>query len=470
MIYYTMPFGLCNLNTILPLIFQYSMKSMKSMNPTKGFPAPDMPVWRGWLALSPVAVFLGMYLVISIAIGDFYKMPLSVALLVASAWSIVILRGKSLSRRIDTFSRAAGHSNILYMIWIFILAGSFAALAREIGAVDATVNFTLRFFPPQLIVPALFIASCFISLSIGTSVGTVVALTPLAVDMAAASGASLPFYVAVVLGGAFFGDNLSFISDTTIAATRTQGCDMADKFKANLWICLPAALITLLVYLFLSRDTRPVEITDHADPVLIIPYLVVLGCAVVGINVTIVLGLGTLAAFILGLCYGRDVMDLFGFMGSGITSMGELIIVTLLAAGMLGAIRAAGGIDFLLRILTRKVSGLRGAQACIAILVALVNLCTANNTVAIITVGEIAKDISDRYGVNPRKSASLLDSCSCIVQCLIPYGAQTLLAASLAGIAPAAPFRYLFYPWALALMVILSIIFLFPRRLHRRDR
>lgn len=426
---------------------------------------------RGLLALSPVAVFLCLYLVVSLVIGDFYKMPLSVALLAASMWSVAIYsRGGSLVQRIETFSRSAGHTNILYMIWIFILAGAFASLAKEIGAIDATVNFTLRFFPSRFIVPGLFVAACFISLSIGTSVGTVVALSPLAVEMASASGASLPFYVAVVLGGAFFGDNLSFISDTTIAATRSQGCNMADKFKANLWIALPAALVTLGIYVFMSIGTPEVAVGDSADPWLILPYLVVLVAAVVGVNVTIVLTLGIVTALVMGLMYGHDIISLFGFMGAGIDSMGELIIVTILAAGMLGVIKAAGGIQYLLRVLTSHVSGVRGAQACVAFLAGLVNLCTANNTVAIITVGSISRDIGERFGIDPRKNASLLDSSSCIVQCLIPYGAQTLLASSLAGIAPAAPFPYLYYPWALAMMVALSIIFQFPRRLNRTVR
>lgn len=426
---------------------------------------------RGLLALSPVAVFLCLYLVVSLVIGDFYKMPLSVALLAASMWSVAIYsRGGSLVQRIETFSRSAGHTNILYMIWIFILAGAFASLAKEIGAIDATVNFTLRFFPSRFIVPGLFVAACFISLSIGTSVGTVVALSPLAVEMASASGASLPFYVAVVLGGAFFGDNLSFISDTTIAATRSQGCNMADKFKANLWIALPAALVTLGIYVFMSIGTPEVAVGDSADPWLILPYLVVLVAAVAGVNVTIVLTLGIVTALVMGLMYGHDIISLFGFMGAGIDSMGELIIVTILAAGMLGVIKAAGGIQYLLRVLTSHVSGVRGAQACVAFRAGLVNLCTANNTVAIITVGSISRDIGERFGIDPRKNASLLDSSSCIVQCLIPYGAQTLLASSLAGIAPAAPFPYLYYPWALAMMVALSIIFQFPRRLNRAVR
>lgn len=433
--------------------------------------SPHIGTLQGLLALSPVAVFLCMYLVVSLVIGDFYKMPLSVALVVASIWSIVIYgNGGGLADRIETFSRSAGNCNILYMIWIFILAGAFASLAKEIGSIDATVNFALRFFPAEYIVPALFIAACFISLSIGTSVGTVVALTPLAVEMANTSGANLPFYVAVVLGGAFFGDNLSFISDTTIAATRSQGCRMSDKFKANLWIAIPAAIVTLIIYVVMSIGVPDVVVSNDVDLWLILPYMIVLATAVCGMNVTVVLTLGLVTALTLGLIHGYGAVTLFGYMGAGVDSMGELIIVTLLAAGMLGVIKAAGGIQYLLRILTSRVSGLRGAQACIALLVGMVNLCTANNTVAIITVGGISREIGERYGVDPRKNASLLDSCSCIVQCLIPYGAQTLLAASLAGIAPAAPFAYLYYPWALAAMVVLSIVFLFPRRLHYRAK
>ena len=418
----------------------------------------DIPTRLGLMALSPVAVFLLMYVAVSVIIGDFYKMPIAAAIVVASVWAIAIYRGHTLSERIETFSRAAGHSNIMYMIWIFILAGAFASVAKEIGAVDATVSLTLRFFPSSLIIPGIFIAACFISISVGTSVGTVVALTPLAVEMAGAGGGNVPFYVAVVLGGAFFGDNLSFISDTTIAATRSQGCKMADKFKANLKLALPAAAVTLMLYFFMGQGSPVIPVSDDTDYWLVMPYIIVIATAIAGINVTIVLSLGFASAMILGLINGHGIIELFGFMGAGIDSMGNLIIITLLSAGMLGVIRAAGGINYLLQVLTRRVSGTRGAQGCIALLVSLVNLCTANNTVAIITTGPIAREIGTRYGVDPRKNASLLDTCSCIVQCLIPYGAQTLLATSLARISPAAPFPYLYYPWALAIAVLVSVL------------
>lgn len=421
---------------------------------------------KGWLALSPVAVFLLLYVAVSIILDDFYKMPISVALVVASMWAVAIYRGHSLTERIETFSRAAGHFNILYMIWVFVLAGAFATIAKEIGAIDATVNLTLRFFPPEFVIPTLFFAACFISLSVGTSVGTVVALTPLAVEIAHIAGANTAFYVAVVLGGAFFGDNLSFISDTTIAATRSQGCNMADKFRANLWIALPAAIITLAAYIVMGQDSPAMALAKESNYLLILPYVVVLATAIAGVNVTIVLSLGIFTALILGYFDGFSLIDMASFAGNGIAGMGDLIIITLLAAGMLGIIKAAGGIQYMLQGLTSRISGRRGAQAILALLVGIVNLCTANNTVAIITVGGISRDIAERYNIDPRKSASLLDSASCVVQCLIPYGAQTLLATSLAGISPAAPFPYLYYPWALAAMIAMSIIFLFPKRLN----
>lgn len=421
---------------------------------------------KGLLALSPMIVFLLLYVAVSVVLDDFYKMPISVALVAASMWAVLIYRGRPLTERIETFSRAAGHSNILYMIWVFVLAGAFASLARETGAIDATVNLALSVFPPVMIVPALFLASCFISLAVGTSVGTVVALAPLARQMAVMSDASVPFYVAAVLGGAFFGDNLSFISDTTIAATRSQGCNMADKFRTNLWIAVPAAVVTLILYVIMGQGSAEATVTQESKPWLVAPYIVVIVTAVMGINVTVVLTLGILSSMLLGYAGGFSLIDMAQHCGRGIIGMGDLIVITLLASGMLGIIKAGGGIQYLLQGLTSCVSGKRGGQAVIALLVGVVNLCTANNTVAIITVGGISRDISRRYGIDPRKSASLLDSASCVVQCLIPYGAQTLLGASLAGISPAAPFPYLYYPWVLGAMIILSIVFLLPRRLN----
>lgn len=418
----------------------------------------DISSSKGIIAISPIIVFLLVYLLTSLVCGDFYKMPISVALLIASMWAACIMRGKTLAERIEIFSKEAGSSNVLYMVWIFILAGAFAAIAKKTGAVEATVDITLSFLPASMIVPGLFIATCFISMSIGTSVGTVVALTPFASQMAEEAGAPIPFFVAIVLGGAFFGDNLSFISDTTIAATRTQGCNMKDKFKANLAIVLPAAIIALGLYCFFapSLDINPMPSgKSHA---LIIPYLVVIACALLGINVTLVLLLGIASAIIVGLANGIALLDIFSMAGEGIDSVGALIIITLLAAGMLGMIKTAGGIDFILKVLGKNINTSRGAQLSISLLVGIVNLCTANNTVAIITVGSLAKRISSHYGIPPRKSASLLDTGSCITQALIPYGAQSLMAASLAGISPVAPWKYLFYPQILILCLGISIL------------
>lgn len=412
----------------------------------------------GWLAVSPIFVFLLSYLLVSVVIGDFYRMPLSVAFLISSVWAAFTLRGKTLSQRIETFSKGASSSNVMYMIWIFILAGAFAAVAKSTGAVDATVNLTLSYLPPTLVVPGLFLAACFISMAIGTSVGTVVALTPLAVSMAEGTGSPVAYYVAIVIGGAFFGDNLSFISDTTIAATRTQGCDMRHKFLANIWIVCPAALISLVIYCIAAPEVVAVSLSGEVSSWLVIPYLIVIALAVAGINVVIVLFVGIVSALAAGLFSGLNFIDMLTTAGQGIESVGSLTIVTVLAAGMLGIIKAAGGIDFILASLSRNVSSRRGAQGAIVLLVGIVNLCTANNTVAIITVGSLAKRISDRYGIPPRKSASLLDTGSCVVQALIPYGAQTLMAASLAGISPVASWPYLFYPFVLSGCLLLSIL------------
>ena len=412
---------------------------------------------KSLLALSPLGVFLVLYVLISLLIGDFYKIPLTVALLAASLWALVVYRDAPFSQRIEAFAKEAGNSNVLYMVWIFILAGCFATLADKTGAVAATVALTINQLPSTFVMPGLFMASCFISMAIGTSVGTVVALIPLAVSYASSIGADIPFFVAIVLGGSFFGDNLSFISDTTIAATRTQGCKMNEKFKANIRLALPAALITFAIYIFGDFPLPESHAEIPSNPWLILPYLAVIILAITGVNVTITLVTGIIFSFIIALTSGYGIFEILGFMGEGMDGMGNLIIITLMAAGMLGIIKAAGGIDALLRFLSKGIKGVRGAQAVIAFLVGIVNMCTANNTVAILTVGTISKKISEKYGISPRRSASLLDTSACIVQCLIPYGAQTLLATSLAGIAPSAPWPYLYYPWILAAIVSVSI-------------
>ena len=365
-----------------------------------------------WWALSPLLVFLCLYLVTSILVNDFYKVPITVAFLVSSCYAIAITRGLKLEQRIYQFSVGAANKNILLMIWIFILAGAFAQSAKQMGAIDATVNLTLHILPDNLLLAGIFIAACFISLSIGTSVGTIVALTPVAVGLAEKTEIALPFMVAVVVGGSFFGDNLSFISDTTIASTKTQECVMRDKFRVNSMIVVPAAIIVLGIYIFQGLSiTAPTQV-QTIEWVKVIPYIIVLGTAIAGMNVMLVLIIGILTSGIIGIVTGNfDVFDWFGAMGTGITGMGELIIITLLAGGMLETIRYNGGIDFIIKKLTRHVNGKRGAELSIAALVSIANLCTANNTIAIITTGPIAKDIAQKFHLDRRKTASILDTC-----------------------------------------------------------
>ena len=406
-----------------------------------------------------------VYLVGSLLAGDFYKLPLTVAFLIASAYAICITPKLKLKERINIFSRGAGDENIMLMVWIFVLAGAFATIADQMGAIDATVNLTLRFLPASMLLPGLFLAACFISLSIGTSVGTVVALTPVAVGIAEQTGTILPMIVAIVVGGAFFGDNLSFISDTTIVATQTQGCKMNDKFKANIWLALPAALVIFIVYIFLGQDIEVPTQIPNIEWYKVISYISVLVMAIAGINVLIVLLIGIVLAGCIGIVSGSfNLMGFVGAMGDGIMGMSELIIVTLLAGGMLAMIRHNGGIAYLIRVLTMRINGKRGAKFTIALLVILADLCTANNTIALITVGPMAREIADKYGLDRRLSASLLDTFSCFAQGMIPYGAQLLMAAGLAHITPFEIMGFLYYPIALGLMATIGIVCNYPRK------
>ncbi|MBR4846564.1 MAG: Na+/H+ antiporter NhaC family protein [Bacteroidaceae bacterium] len=420
---------------------------------------------RNWFSLSPLLVFLVLYLVTSIIVNDFYKVPITVAFVTSSIYSICITRGLTIAQRIERFSQGAANPGMMLMIWIFILAGAFAQSAKSMGAVDATVNLTLQLLPESLLLPGLFLAACFISLSIGTSVGTVVALTPMAIGIAEQTGSNLPMIVAIVVGGAFFGDNLSFISDTTIAATQTQHCHMSDKFKVNIRIVAPAALLVLGWYIFKGLS---IEAPTQLEPFTwykVIPYFAVLITALCGVNVMIVLTLGLALTGIIGISAGS--YDFFGWldaMGQGILGMSELIIVTLLAGGMLELIRLNGGIEYIIQKLTHRIQGKRGAEFAIAILVMLTNVCTANNTIAVMTSGPIAHDIATRFGVDNRKSASILDTFSCVAQSFIPYGAQLLMAAGLASISPASIITYLYYPMVMGVCAILSIIFRYPQK------
>ena len=420
---------------------------------------------KGLIALSPLVVFILLYLVTSIIAGDFYKVPITVAFMAASMYAVVVFGGLPLNKRIDVFSRGASTGQMMLMIWIFILAGAFAHTAKVMGAIDATVNLSLTLLPGNMLLAGLFLAACFISLSVGTSVGTIVALTPIAAGIASQTDSSVALLSAVVVGGSFFGDNLSFISDTTIAATQTQGCRLSDKFRVNSFIVVPAAIVVFVVYLFMGAGMQSPQHVPAVSFVKVIPYLIVLLTAIFGLNVMAVLALGILSSGAIGLLTSSfDIYGWMGAMGEGIVSMGELIIITMMAGGLLEIIKYNGGIDFLIRLLTKRVSSKRGAEISIAALVSMVNLCTANNTVAILTVGGIAKQIGDRYGVDNRKCASILDTFSCCMQGIIPYGAQMLMAAGLAQINPVSILPYLYYPLIVGVAALLSILLRYPKR------
>ena len=440
---------------------------------------------KGLIALTPILVFLGVYLLTSILIKDFYKVPVASAFLLASVYAVIISRGP-LRKRLELFSEGAGNSKVLLMVWIFILAGAFAQTAKDIGSIEATVNLTLRVIPGSMLFAGLFFTACFISMSVGTSVGTIVALVPIATGIAQETGFSEAFMAAIIVGGAFFGDNLSFISDTTIAATKALDCAMKDKFKANIRIVAPAVLVVFIIYIIKGLGVEVTVEPGAADPVKLIPYLMVLILALEGMDVLLILSLGIAVNLLIGLLTGSlGWVEWLSSIGEGIGGMGSLIIVTLLAGGMMALIRAGGGLDWLVGALTRRLGASepsadapvadtpepavpspaasrrqrRGAELSIAALVSLANLCTANNTIAIITVGGIAKDIADRFGLDRRRVASILDTFSCFIQGLIPYGAQLLMASGLAGVGAAAIIGHLYYPFALGIVALAAILF-----------
>ncbi|WP_104368978.1 Na+/H+ antiporter NhaC family protein [Prevotella sp. MGM1] len=420
---------------------------------------------KGLIALSPLLVFVTLYLVTSIVAGDFYKVPITVAFMASSVYAVIISRGRTLRQRIDIFSRGAGSEQMMLMLWIFILAGAFANSAKVMGSIDATVNLMLTVLPGNMLLAGLFLASCFISLSIGTSFGTIVALAPIASGLAHSTGASVPMMVAVVVGGSFFGDNLSFISDTTIVSTSTQECKMSDKFKVNSFLVMPAAFLILIIYILLGNNISSPQSIPDVEYTKVIPYIVVLITAVCGLNVMAVLALGISLTGLIGLLDNSfDTYGWFKTIGDGITGMGELIIITMLAGGMLELIKVNGGIDYIIKNMTRRISGKRGAELSIAALVSIVTMCTANNTVAIITVGGIARRISQRFGLDNRKCASILDTMSCFTQGLLPYGAHLLLAAGIASTSPMSLIPYLYYPFCTGAAAVLAIIFRYPKR------
>ena len=424
---------------------------------------------KGLLALSPLILLIALIaLFTGYSAEESHKdtsLSLTVAFMISSIYAVAISGGMPIRKRIDTYSRGAGANNLMLMLWIYVLAGAFAASAKAMGAVDATVNLALSLLPASMILPGLFLAACFISLSIGTSVGTIVALVPIAAGLAHSVDANLALTVAIIVGGAYFGDNLSFISDTTVVATQTQGCQMSDKFRVNALIVIHAAIIILIIYGILGAGTKAPTHIDAVQYMKVLPYIVVLVTAIAGMNVMAVLTLGSILCGIIGIIDGGyDIFGWFSAMGNGVIGMGELIIIAMMAGGMLEIIRENGGIDFIISKITAHVNSKRGAELSIAALVSMVNICTANNTVAILTVGNISKKIGDKFGVDNRKAASILDTFSCTIQGLIPYGVQMLLAAGLSGLSPLDIIPYLYYPMAIGLAALFAILFRYPRR------
>ncbi|OYP54737.1 Na+/H+ antiporter NhaC family protein [Segatella bryantii] len=431
---------------------------------------------KGLLALSPLIILIGFIIIFTMYSTEHYgeenNLSLIVAFMISSIYAVIISGGIPLYKRIDMYSKGAGASNLMLMLWIYVLAGAFAASAKGMGAIDATVNLTLCILPANLILPGLFLAACFISLSIGTSVGTIVALVPIAAGLANSTGSNLGLMTAVIVGGAYFGDNLSFISDTTVVATQTQGCKMNDKFKANFQIVAPAAIIVLVIYTILGSDIKlPANIPD-IEYIKVLPYLAVLVTAILGMNVMAVLTLGTILCGIIGITYNffdaSQAYNTFGWfisMSNGVIGMGELIIIAMMAGGMLEIIRTNGGINYIIENITKHVNSKRGAELSIATLVSLVNVCTANNTIAILTVGNISKKIGDQYGVDNRKAASILDTFSCFIQGIIPYSVQMLIAAGLANVSPLHILPYLYYPFAIGFFGLGAILLRYPKKL-----
>lgn len=430
---------------------------------------------KGLLALSPLFLLIVLIVAFTVYSVDSNhqdtSLSLTVAFMISSIYAVAISGGMPVRKRVDTYSKGAGANNLMLMLWIYVLAGSFAASAKAMGAVDATVNLALSILPASMILPGLFLAACFISVSIGTSVGTVVALVPIAAGLAHSMDANVGMMTAIIVGGAYFGDNLSFISDTTVVATQTQNCKMSDKFKVNSMIVVPAAVLVLIAYSVMGVGLQAPTHINEVEYMKVLPYLTVLVTAIAGMNVMAVLTLGTLlcgaigiGSHLLGASGSYDLFGWFSAMGNGIIGMGELIIIAMMAGGMLEIIRENGGIDFIINKITAHVNSKRGAELSIAALVSMVNICTANNTVAILTVGNISKKIGDRFGVDNRKAASILDTFSCMVQGLIPYGVQMLLAAGLANLSPMDIFPYLYYPLAIGVAALLAILFRYPRR------
>lgn len=413
------------------------------------------------IALLPIGVFLVIFLGSGIVTGDFYAMPAIVAFLIALAVAFVQNRGLSFNEKIKIIAKGVGDDNIITMSLIFLCAGGFSGAVTAAGGVDSTVNFGLSILPSGVAVVGLFVIGCFISVSMGTSMGTIAALAPIAVGISEKTGFAMAICIGAVVCGAMFGDNLSMISDTTIAAVKTQGCEMKDKFKANFFIVLPAAILTIVIFFVITMG-QSFEMTQELpyNILQIVPYILVLVGALIGINVFVVLIGGIVVSLIVGLATGTiAAAEMFTVVGNGVTGMYDITVISIVVACIVSLVKEFGGIQFILNLIRSKINGKKGAEFGIAGLALLVDCCTANNTVAIVMAGPIAKEISDEFQVDPKRSASLLDIFASVGQGIIPYGAQLLSAATLTGLTPYAIMPYLFYPIFMAISAICFIAF-----------
>ena len=415
-------------------------------------------------ALLPIGVFLIIFLGAGILTGDFNTMPAIVGFLIALSIAFCQNRKVDFQRKLTIISRGIGEENIVTMCLIFLAAGAFSGTISAAGGVESTVNLGLSIMPPSIAVTGLFVIGCFISVSMGTSVGTITAMAPIGAGIAQETGLSVPLCLGAVVCGAMFGDNLSMISDTTIAAVRTQGCEMKDKFRENFLIVLPAAIVTALLFFFVARSQSGVLVLDKAaydfQIVRVIPYLVVLVGALIGVNVFVILIGGTILSAIVGISTGAFAFsELFQKMGEGVTSMYDITVISIIVAAIVALVREYGGIAFLLDVIRGKIRGARGGELGISLLVFLVDCCTANNTVAIVMAGPIAKEISDEYQISPKRSASLLDIFASVGQGVIPYGAQLLTAAGMAAVSPVEIMPFLYYPILIGISAIFFIMF-----------
>lgn len=425
-------------------------------------------------ALLPLILFVVIYFAGSFILGDFYALPVLVVFVLCLFVAFFQFPKKPFQEKLLNFALGAGNENILIMILIFLLAGAFGELSKNIGAISSTINFALTYIPPQFVISGLFLVSCFISTSLGTSVGTIVALAPIAVGLDENISGIMPIALASVIGGSMFGDNLSFISDTTIAATRTQGVGMKEKFKVNFKMVLPVAIVVMIIYAFLGNqilhNTAEMNVGDF-ELVKILPYIVVFILALSGLNVIWTLGIGILCAAVIGITTGSiDFLTILKSINDGFAGMFELSILCLIIGGVVGIIRMNGGIDYLLNTVTKRINSKKRAELSIAFLVSLVNMAIANNTITIVIVGPIAKDISDENGLQGSRVASILDTISCFVQGLVPYGAQILAALAAANailseqpgrelLSPIDIMQYLYYPFLMGIVAFLFIIF-----------